>query len=144
MEYEPTYLGDIELNEETLAHYGVKGMRWRRRKNKADLLSSSKARRTGSNNVSVNYSENYYSNRPTARRRNVTGSGSGAYRKGSGLNKNFRTAGGQVGNRSSATRSPGMAVGYSQVTGGGGNAGLHVGGVSQVTRKNKKQQKKRG
>ena len=24
----PTYLGDIDLNEETLAHYGVIGMRW--------------------------------------------------------------------------------------------------------------------
>lgn len=23
----PTYLGDIELNEDTLAHYGVKGMK---------------------------------------------------------------------------------------------------------------------
>lgn len=24
----PTYIGDIELNEETLSHYGVIGMRW--------------------------------------------------------------------------------------------------------------------
>jgi len=30
--YQPTYIGEIELNEETLAHYGVKGMKWRRRK----------------------------------------------------------------------------------------------------------------
>ena len=30
--YNPTFIGDIDLNEETLAHYGVKGMKWRRRK----------------------------------------------------------------------------------------------------------------
>ena len=30
--YQPTYLGEIELSEESLAHYGVKGMRWRRRR----------------------------------------------------------------------------------------------------------------
>ena len=29
-----TYLGDIDLNEETLAHYGVKGMKWKYRKGK--------------------------------------------------------------------------------------------------------------
>lgn len=29
---EATYLGDIELTDETLAHYGVKGMKWRHRK----------------------------------------------------------------------------------------------------------------
>lgn len=28
----PTYLGDIELNEDTLAHYGVKGIKWSKRK----------------------------------------------------------------------------------------------------------------
>ena len=32
MMYNPTFLGDIDLNEDTLAHYGVKGMKWRRRK----------------------------------------------------------------------------------------------------------------
>ena len=30
--YQPTYLGEIELSEESLTHYGVKGMKWRRRK----------------------------------------------------------------------------------------------------------------
>lgn len=30
---EATYLGDIELTDETLAHYGVKGMKWGRHKN---------------------------------------------------------------------------------------------------------------
>ena len=29
---EATYLGDIELTDETLQHYGVKGMKWRHRK----------------------------------------------------------------------------------------------------------------
>ena len=34
----PTYIGDIELNEETLAHYGVKGMKWRVRRAKGKVL----------------------------------------------------------------------------------------------------------
>jgi len=33
--YTPTYLGEIPLDEETLAHYGVKGMKWGRRKVRA-------------------------------------------------------------------------------------------------------------
>ena len=28
----PTYIGDIDLNEDTIAHYGVKGMKWHKRK----------------------------------------------------------------------------------------------------------------
>lgn len=58
MKYNPTYLGEIELTEETLAHYGVKGMRWRNRKGrtKASLRSD----------------------RPRSRKRNITGKGSGA------------------------------------------------------------------
>lgn len=42
--YQPTYLGEIELSEDSLAHYGVKGMKWRKRKAKSNKLS--KARRT--------------------------------------------------------------------------------------------------
>lgn len=30
--YTPTYIGEISLDEETLAHYGVKGMKWGKRK----------------------------------------------------------------------------------------------------------------
>lgn len=30
--YEATYLGELELTDETLKHYGVKGMKWRHRK----------------------------------------------------------------------------------------------------------------
>lgn len=40
--YNPTYLGEIELSEDTLAHFGVKGMKWgvikRKIKNKANDL----------------------------------------------------------------------------------------------------------
>ena len=31
MMYNPTFIGDIDLNEETLTHYGVKGMKWRKK-----------------------------------------------------------------------------------------------------------------
>lgn len=34
----PTYIGDIDLNEETLAHYGIKGMKWHIRKAKNKIL----------------------------------------------------------------------------------------------------------
>lgn len=30
--YNPTFIGDIDLNDDALAHFGVKGMKWRRRK----------------------------------------------------------------------------------------------------------------
>lgn len=50
-----------ELCEETLAHYGIKGMQWRNKK-----------RRT---------KESLRSGRPKSRRRNITGSGSGAFKK---------------------------------------------------------------
>lgn len=129
--YEPTYLGEIELNEETLAHYGVKGMKWRHRKQfegvrrnrrrvKSDLRtgykygwnSSDNPTYAGKTNMVTNKEERwtpingenrveYYktggeretapskhrkqSNRPRSRQRNVTGSGSGAYRRGSKL-----------------------------------------------------------
>lgn len=58
----PTYLGDIELNEDTLAHYGVKGMKWRRHKTKASLNSNRHAL--------------------VSRKRNITGKGTGG-KKGS-------------------------------------------------------------
>lgn len=37
---EATYLGDIELTDETLAHYGVKGMKWKNHKPKAGANAS--------------------------------------------------------------------------------------------------------
>ena len=45
----PTYLGEIELSEETLAHYGVKGMRWGRRKVRQLLNNNPIARRRRQN-----------------------------------------------------------------------------------------------
>ena len=46
MNYEPTYLGEIELSEDTLSHYGVKGMEWgkRRKRNKKGSKSNRKRR----------------------------------------------------------------------------------------------------
>lgn len=40
---EATYLGDIELTDETLAHYGVKGMKWKYHKPKIDTTNASDA-----------------------------------------------------------------------------------------------------
>ena len=40
---EATYLGDIELTDETLAHYGVKGMKWKYHKPKIDKANASDA-----------------------------------------------------------------------------------------------------
>lgn len=111
--YEPTYLGDIELSEETLEHYGVRGMKWRRRKgvsqanrdsdyqyqydpntkqryrvlNMDKLMSKGKyAVKPSSPGVSqVTKGSSSDNRKPRSRRRNVTGSGTGAYRKGSKL-----------------------------------------------------------
>ena len=43
--YNPTFISDIDLNEETLAHYGVKGMKWRRRKVRKHKVDTDRARR---------------------------------------------------------------------------------------------------
>lgn len=45
MNYQPTYLGEISLDEDTLTHYGVKGMRWRRRRGKKKQDLSVKAKK---------------------------------------------------------------------------------------------------
>lgn len=52
--YEPTYLGEIELSEETLAHYGVKGMRWRHRKPKRRRTTPEEAARRSHSNLTSN------------------------------------------------------------------------------------------
>ena len=156
--YEPTYLGEIELSEETLAHYGVKGMRWRHRKNRQVLgkrpstVNGKRMRRVDASGKHYMLGDNGYgemfdankrrasSNKPTARRRHITGSVNTSegyqWRRG-------KVGGGPVGSRSSATRSPGL--GYSQVTGGNGSLGLTLGGLSQITRptKGEKQRKKK-
>lgn len=121
MNYEPVYLGEIELSEETLEHYGIKGMKWRNRKGrklpwnpngqrhidsdyyyeydpktgqKHKILNMDKLMKRGKwkpKKVEIGYSQvtrsggSESSNRPRSRRRNVTGSGTGAYRKGSRL-----------------------------------------------------------
>lgn len=38
----PTYLGEIPLDEDTLAHFGVKGMKWGRRKAQLKVTSHNK------------------------------------------------------------------------------------------------------
>lgn len=43
--YQPTYLGEIELSEDSLAHYGVKGMKWRRRKGNLKKTTHDKGNR---------------------------------------------------------------------------------------------------
>lgn len=121
--YEPTYLGEIELSEDTLEHYGVKGMKWRNRRNRNSntggsqrhiesdyqfyydpdtkqrykVLNMDKLMKRGkwapkepdqpfSQVLRSAPTRTSTSNRkPRARKRNVTGSGRGAYRKGSGL-----------------------------------------------------------
>lgn len=113
MNYNPTYLGDIELSEDTLEHYGIKGMKWRNRKGRASsqryvdsdyqyqydpntkqryrVLNMDKLMKRGKwkpKKVEIGVSQVTRSSsgrKPRARKRNVTGSGRGAYRKGSGL-----------------------------------------------------------
>ena len=112
--YEPTYLGEIELSEETLTHYGIKGMKWRRRKggsrvsqvndgsdyryqydpntkqrykvlNMDKLMRRGKyAVKPGSQPVSQ-VNKDSSGRKPRSRKRRITGSGTGVYRKGSGL-----------------------------------------------------------
>lgn len=43
--YNPTFIGDIDLNEETLTHYGVKGMKWRHRKGTKRKTDTDRARK---------------------------------------------------------------------------------------------------
>lgn len=50
--YNPTFIGDIDLNEETLAHYGVKGMKWRHRRGK--LKKSQSAKKTKYREAAIN------------------------------------------------------------------------------------------
>lgn len=45
----PTYIGDIDLNEETLAHYGIKGMKWHIRKAKNKILGLRRKRKPDTN-----------------------------------------------------------------------------------------------
>lgn len=58
------------LNEETLAHYGVKGMKWKRRK--GDTISGG------------GYNHPEY-RRPLGRKKKVTSGGKGVHKRGDGL-----------------------------------------------------------
>lgn len=93
---EPTYLGEIELSEETLAHYGVKGMRWgrRRAKKKAPSSSKRKFRRYTSLETSNNKkNKEYYDNNDYYRDRSKkdTRIASGGYKVTSGYHKDSET-----------------------------------------------------
>ena len=71
----PTYLGDIELNEDTLAHYGVKGMKWHKHlKRKIANLIDKKNNRARSNRLN--------SRRAVQRDRDYQKMIDDAYRKG--------------------------------------------------------------
>lgn len=55
----PTYIGDIDLNEETLAHYGIKGMKWHIRKAKNKILGLRRKRKVDTNKARSNAQNNY-------------------------------------------------------------------------------------
>lgn len=42
----PTYIGDIDLNEETLAHFGVKGMKWGKVKSRIKKITNDLYKKT--------------------------------------------------------------------------------------------------
>ena len=134
--YEPTYLGEIELSEETLTHYGIKGMKWRNRKGRSKNVDASGKHfilgyRGDGQMDWADKKLKGLSSKPRSRQRNITGSGTGAYRKGSGLG-------------SGSSRSNSVSRGVSQVTGGNGSIpGLTLGGISQVTSPRRKKKKKR-
>lgn len=117
--YNPTFIGDIDLNEETLAHYGVKGMKWRKRK--AKLKSNLKWKVSKVKNkaleVKANALRRHYN--PVAANANLVSKNIGALNKNSkyqSIDDAFRwydkydsdeKRGGQPGSRGELRRSTG-------------------------------------